>query len=606
MKIWFIIPWLLLGSPAPLLADPLQTDDPVSGDFPVGSRVEIDGRWDGQILEAVKLVREEPDEFLEIKGFIESIDLTANTFSVGPFTIVVTDESDFDDAEDERKSHELRELETGWRVEVEGVFEKPLHFRALEIQVETSPEPRKTGLLELEGFVEAELLDEDGVPIVVIHGVRCRIGPGTEIPDGVYRKSAQRRIQWDDWRPSEGIRIHNGKLLIGGRIKHEWEERDNHDLNGSNRSDRQLSISIEATWPIDRERFLFGKGNWKKSTRIDEDDDGDVEDIIANQKRFLEEFYYYHQQIRGLPLSLQVGRMDFDEGREWFYDTSLDAVRLEWEEGPYSVEASFSTLLGDPHFDVADRQNKILVARWRQESRTHHALYIIDIIQDREEIDFSDLDSLNESPFFVGIQSHGRKMNGDLRYWFDGAYVSGVDGFDKISAFGIDASVARRFSDLPWSPYLFGGWAWGSGDDDPDDGTNKDFRQTGYEDNNSRYFGVASYRYLGVVMRPELSNLSIVTIGAGVRPRKNASIDLVFHTYNQVEASSVIRRSRLRTPPDGIHRDLGTELDLVFGMTKIRDDFDVELEVGYFRPGPAFDLEADPAWFTSLQLEYNF
>ena len=60
----------------------------------------------------------------------------------------------------------------------------------------------------------------------------------------------------------------------------------------------------------------------------DEDDDGDVEDIIANQKRFLEEFYYYHQQIRGLPLSLQIGRMDFDEGREWFYDTSLDAVRL--------------------------------------------------------------------------------------------------------------------------------------------------------------------------------------------------------------------------------------------------------------------------------------
>ena len=41
-------------------------------------------------------------------------------------------------------------------------------------------------------------------------------------------------------------------------------------------------------------------------------------------------------------------------------------------------------------------------------------------------------------------------------------------------------------------------------------------------------------------------------------------------------------------------------------MTEIWDDFDVEIELGRFQPGPAFDPEADPAWFTSLQLEYNF
>ncbi|MGE4632596.1 MAG: alginate export family protein, partial [Planctomycetota bacterium] len=457
MKIWLVI--LLLASHCQLLAAPLQTDDPVSGDFPVGSRVEIDGRWDGQSLEAIKLVREEPDEFREIKGVIESIDIKANTILVGPFTILITEDTDFDDADDEDDSPELAQLEAGWRLNIEGVFDKPFHFRAFEVEVDTSPDPKKDGIIELEGFIEAEELDEDGVPIVVVNGIRCRIGPGTEIPDGIFRKSAQRRIQWDDWRPSDGIRIHNGNLLIGGRIKHEWEERDNHHLNGSYRTDRQLSISIEATWPIDRERFLFGKGNWKKSNRIDEEDDdngGDVEDIIANQKRFLEEFYYFQQGVRDLPVSLQIGRMDFDEGREWFYDTSLDAVRLEWEEGPYSLEASWSTLLGETTSAIEDRQNRIFVARWRPESRTHHALYIIDIVQDREEIDFSNSDSLNESPFFVGIQSHGRKMNSDLRWWVDGAYVSGVDGVDKISAFGIDASVARRFRQLPWTPYLFG------------------------------------------------------------------------------------------------------------------------------------------------------
>ncbi|MEE2890406.1 MAG: alginate export family protein [Planctomycetota bacterium] len=603
MKIWLVI--LLLASHCQLLAAPLQADDPVSGEFPVGSRVEIDGRWDGQSLEAVKLVREEPDEFREIKGVIESIDIEANTILVGPFTILITEDTDFDDADDEDDSPELAQLQAGWRLHIEGVFDKPLHFRAFEVEVDTSPDPKKVGIIELEGFIEAEELDEDGVSIVVVNGIRCRIGPGTEIPGGVFRKSAQRRIQWDDRRPSTDIRLLDDRLGIGGRIKYEWEERDNQDLDdgvAANRTDQAWKASIEATWSIDRQRFFFAKGNWKSSNTTEQDE----LDINANEELALEEAYYFHQGINGRPLSVQIGRMDFDEGREWFYDTPLDAIRLEWEEGPYSVEASFSTLLGDPPFDVADRQNKMLVARWRQESRTHHALYIIDIIQDREFDPAISGPILNESPFFVGVQSHGRKMQGDLRYWFDGAYVSGIDGFDKISAFGIDASVARRFSDLPWTPYIFGGWAWGSGDDDLTDGTNKNFRQTGYEDNNSRYFGVASYRYLGVVMRPELSNLSIMTFGAGVRPVQNASIDLVFHTYNQVEASPSIRRSRLRTSPDGLHRDLGTELDLVFGMTEIWDDFDVEIELGRFQPGPAFAPDADPAWFTSLQLEYNF
>ncbi|MEC9477346.1 MAG: alginate export family protein [Planctomycetota bacterium] len=577
----------------------LLADDPDKGDYQVGSRVEIDGRWDGQSLEAVKLVREEPDEFLEIKGFIESVDLESRTFSTGPFTILISDKTDFDDAENEDESHELEDLKIGWRVEIEGEFEKPLFFRAIEIEVETSPEEKKIGLLELEGFIEGEQLDEDGVPIVIVHGVRCRIGPETEIPEGVFRKSAQRRIQWDDHRPVTEIQLFDGRLHLGGRLKFEREVRDNHDLEedfASNRTDEGWRASLEATWIIDRQRFLFGKGTWKSSSTIEEDE----LDITANEDLGLEELYFFGQGFFDKPISIQLGRMDFDEGREWFYDTSLDGVRLEWEEGPYSVEASWSTLLGDPPASVDHRQNRILTARWRPASRTHHSIYLIDIVQDGDE------PSLNESPFFFGFQSHGRKMDGDLRWWVDGAYVAGVDGFDKISAFGIDASVARRYDDLPWKPYLFGGLAWGSGDNDPADGTDNTFRQTGYEDNNSRYFGVASYRYLGVVMRPELSNLSILTLGAGVRPRRNVSVDLVFHTYNQVEASTEIRRSRLRMAPNGLQRDLGSEIDLVFGITELWDDFDVEIEVGRFQPGPAFGSDADPAWFTSLQLEYNF
>lgn len=107
-------------------------------------------------------------------------------------------------------------------------------------------------------------------------------------------------------------------------------------------------------------------------------------------------------------------------------------------------------------------------------------------------------------------------------------------------------------------------------------------------------------------MRPELSNLSVLTIGAGLLPAANSSIDLIFHSYNQVEASTEIRRSRLRMSPDGLHRQLGSELDLVLGFAELWEDYDLDFEVGYFMPGSAFGTSADPAWFTSLQLEYNF
>jgi len=578
-----------------------------AGNFPVGTRVEIDGRWDGEYLEAVKLVREEADEFLEIKGFIDSIQVDAGTFSVGPYTILIDEITDFDDSVEDSNSYQLEDLQQGWRVEIEGEFSAPLKFRAIEVEVHTSPEAKKAGLLELEGYVEAEERDEDGVAVLVIHGIRCRIGPTTEIPGGIFRKSAQRRIQWDDERPTGSIQWLDGRLTLGGRIKYTLETRTDHDLDELNlgdRTDHKWSASVEATWNQDRKSFLFAKGRWK-STDIIEDDGLDV---APNQDFAIEEAYFFRQDIyQGQPISVQVGRMDFDEGREWFYDTSLDGIRLEWEQGPYSIEASWSTLLGSPPTEVVDRQNRMLIGTWRPESRTHASLYIIDIVQDREGLDYTDPSAiLNESPFFIGLQSHGRKMGGDLRWWVDAAYVDGISGYDKLSAFGIDGSVARQFDDLPLQPYLYGGWAWGSGDDDPTDGTDQNFRQTGYQDNNLRYFGVASYRYLGVLMRPELSNLSVLTIGAGLLPAANSSVDLIFHSYNQIEASTEIRRSRLRMTPDGLHRQLGSEVDLVLGFAELWEDYDLDFEVGYFMPGSAFGASADPAWFTSLQLEYNF
>ncbi len=596
---------LLLISLLLCMQVPNSTSDDPEIRFTPGTRVEIDGKYDGEFLEAVKLVQEEDDEFLEIKGAVSSVNLQRSEIIVGPFTILVDEKTDFDDSEDDEESHELSEIQQNWRLEIEGQFVSPLTFKAVEIEVDTNPADRKMGLLELEGYVESQDLDEDGVPILTIHGIPCRIGSSTEIPGGVFRKVAMPMFDRDERRPKSRQTFLDGKLGIAGRLYYEFEERNNLDLDENllaDRTDREWSISLQALWSLDSDRFFFAKGRAKNST-TDEDDEAVT---LSEDDRGLEELYYFQNGILGKPLSVEVGRMDFDEGREWFYDSSLDAIRLRWEEGPYSVEASWSSFIGDPPVELEDRHQHILVGTYRPESKTQHSIYLIDIIQDRKFDPNLAVQLPNESPFFVGIQSHGRALDGDLRWWADAAYVSGVTGFDKISAFGCDLKVARRFDDKWGKPYLFGGWAWGSGDDDPDDGTDHSFRQTGYQDNNSRYYGISSYRYLGVLLRPELSNMSILTLGGGVRPYENMSVDFVYHQYNQVEAADFLRRTRLRIDPNGIDRDLGSEIDLVIGLNDVFDQIDMEFEVGYFMPGSAFGSEPDDSWFSSVQFKYYF
>ena len=594
-----LVTFLLLGQSA-------ESDDSKNEiQFPAGTRVEVDGRFDGEVLEAVKLVREEDDDYLEIKGFVDAVYTDQSQMKVGPFTILIDEETDFDDSEDDEESHELDEIQIGWRVEIEGEFVSPLVFKAIEVEVETSPSERKIGLLELEGYVEAQEIDEDGVPILIIHGIPCRIGNSTEIPGGVFRKIAKPLYDRDERRPNSRRSYLDGRLGLAGRLYYEFEERNNldlSDLDQADRTDKEWSISLQALWSIDEDRFIFGKGRSKSST-TDEDDEAVT---LSEEDLGLEELYYFQRGIGGYPISLQIGRMDFDEGREWFYDSSLDAVRLIWEEGPYSVEASWSTFFGDPPVELKDRHQHILVGTYRPESKTQHSLYIIDVIQDREFDPELTVQLPNESPFFIGLQSHGRTMGGDLRWWADAAYVAGVSGFDEISAFGFDLKAARRFGDLWGKPYVFGGWAWGSGDDDPDDGTDNNFRQTGYQDNNSRYFGISSYRYLGVLLRPELSNMSILTLGAGFLPRENTSVDIAFHQYNQVEPADFLRRSRLKISPNGIDSELGTEIDLVIGLNDVFDQLDMEFEVGFFQPGDAFGTNPDSGWFSSIQFKYYF
>lgn len=301
-------------------------------------------------------------------------------------------------------------------------------------------------------------------------------------------------------------------------------------------------------------------------------------------------------------LDLKIGRQRFDDEREWLYDEELDAVRFFYDMGDLEWEASVSReRLVDKDLLNADRDEQInnyeLRATLELGEESEIAAYAF-YRDDRE-----DLPNPPEDLLFFGLQSTG-ELAEDLTYWLEAAHVSGEDGALDINAFGFDVGATYVF-DQAYEPALTLGFAYGSGDDDPADGTDRNFRQTDLQDNSAKFNGVTSFKYYGETFNPELSNMAILTAGAGFRPTKKSSIDLVFHQYWQVEASDELRDVATDGDPDGFSRNLGQGLDLVLGYDAF-ENVQIELVGGVFLPGTAFQDDDDPAYFAGLELQYKF
>ena len=177
-----------------------------------------------------------------------------------------------------------------------------------------------------------------------------------------------------------------------------------------------------------------------------------------------------------------------------------------------------------------------------------------------------------------------------------------------VHGWGFDLGATWQ-TRLPGRLSLTLGYAMGSGDvrsDSPkvDDQKSNDhsFRQTGLQDNNDRFRGVNSFKYYGELLRPELSNLRIATAALGFRFLKNSSVELIYHSYQQVEAAKFLRKATVRRQPAGRKRGIGHELDLVIGIEEW-EHFEIELIAAGFRAGPAFGAHCDGELFLGFICE---
>ncbi|NNL94084.1 MAG: alginate export family protein, partial [Xanthomonadales bacterium] len=301
-----------------------------------------------------------------------------------------------------------------------------------------------------------------------------------------------------------------------------------------------------------------------------------------------EAFVYWRRPLGG-NFNVQAGRIDFDDAREFLYDQNLDAVRLSWDRPSWRAEWSYSETLSDGSPVDESASNHIIYFSNRDDER-HLAAYLI-----QRDFDLP----VDTRRTHIGLRVLGEWLP-EQESWLELTYMDGKTAGVNTRGLAWDVGTSWQFHDL-WSITLGHAWAQGNRPGGREDTT---FRQSGLQDNNAKFLGVTSFRYYGELVDPELANLAIITAGIGFHPHNKLSLDLVWHQFRQDQLSTRLADSDLDKRPNGIYRDLGEELDLVFGW-RTDHDLDIEIVAARFRPGAAFG-RADSAYLGKVQLRYRF
>jgi alginate production protein len=389
-------------------------------------------------------------------------------------------------------------------------------------------------------------------------------------------------------------------LTFGAEIELQYEYRKNLSLD--DRPDNEAAffepeLSLAFSFDPDPrfQAFLNVVVSREVAWKIEADQSKPSDDVALT----IQEAFVW---VRALPsgLSLQLGRQRFEDERQWLYDEELDALRVRYEREALAAELSASrdglvrknVLSGH----TPDRiNNYMLLASYRP---------LEDLTLEGYAIARDNRDADRSRPVFVGLRSWGEPIE-DLDYWIELGYAAGRDGSNRIRGWGVDLGATYEFQVGP-KPALTLGIAFGSGDRNPDDGTDRSFRQTGLQENEADFGGATEFKYYGEVLDPELSNLAVLTAGIGIRPSDNVSVDLVYHYYLQHRASSTLRNAGLEAEPSGRSRRLGSEVDLILGLQNLFDRLEVRAVLGYFSPGAAFAERNGGAWVARTEVQFRF
>lgn len=414
------------------------------------------------------------------------------------------------------------------------------------------------------------------------------------------------------------------------------ERRKNFDLNQARDRDRRArdqELKADARWQLTPQLTVFAEAvaisevRHQKATGTTTRDEGFQRGQLWLQV----------DRLAGTPLSLQVGRIPLVDRRTFWWDEDLDAARLMARGSNWYAEAGFGREIAraatyEPGIDRAHRG----VRRWFGQAgwswQPRHTLEAFALrASDRSGTPVAgslwsddDADPSDARLAWLGLRASGNGRVGAgqrYAYWADLARVSGRESLTSFTIAGgqqragatrqrpvrghaVDLGAQWTFG-WPLRPTVTLGWARGSGAV-PDAAVDRNFRQTGLQENKARLGGVKRLQRYGELLDPELSNLRVATTGLGLRLLDNTSAELVWHRYRQGVASPVLAGSRLSQAPAGLDPRLGQEFDFFLAWRESRH-LEFTVLIARFLPGPAFAANRrDAATGIELGIALNY
>jgi hypothetical protein len=520
----------------------------------------------------------------------------------------------------------------GKRVKVEGTYKGETRFRADSIAPRGEGRDRIVGRLDqlvpVEGGYDARMFNfRVFIPADAELERELDFAAYALAPERVLGgPSSSRELERDeDDDLGEGYLL-SPTLRFQGQLEWISDFENNFDLTEAgapdeeDRWDNEGALRFRLAWAPRENLYGIAELRYRQLYRRD-DDNGVNDSEVAHDGSFGETWLQWRDVGGSQGFDLTLGRQDFDDPREWIYDQNLDALRASWIRPDWRLDLSASTLISGGGERDEESWNAIAYLSNNDDDR-HLAVWTLLRETDsastevRNASDDPVVVDLSESSAHFGARALGEWLPQN-ESWADFAFQVGerdgpvnqgpvnvvVDEFD-VSAFAYDVGTT-------WEPpfaaplYFTVGYALGQGASN----ANESFRQTGYQDNSTKFGGVTSFSYYGELLEPELSNLGITTLGVGARIAERTSLDLVYHTYTQDDPSTVFSpfpnvEANLDRRPNGNDGDLGWELDLVFGYRRFKN-WDLEVVAATFEPGEGFDQD-DTAYYGKFQLRYRF
>ncbi|MCH9699687.1 MAG: alginate export family protein [Gammaproteobacteria bacterium] len=583
------------------------------------NRVKISCLWNGQTLDAYKVKmrfsRKNPKYGL-VSGHIDVLLLENNRLQIGPYQIAWNKLTQF-------KTLEAVDLVVGNTVKV------AVHLNdegdLIADRFEPGPSDLKKNEIQMIGNLNVLRTLPDGTVKAMI------LGQELNIPERFTNLSLRLTRRQDDRRPEDqlSLELFDRQLVIGGEIGMTPRFRKDLRLDRRRDDDRlrvDLSFQLELFYRLSRNLFVF--------TEMSGDSDRELyreggADHTFSRRLQRGETWLFWGNINDSGFSFQVGRQNFQDAREWWWDENIDSVRLYYNQPFFHSETAVGQRMavdntGESRIDPNEKKvlKVIHYTNWQWAAKQSLSVFFfhrhdlsgkgqIDDLLKESRLDFAD-----SRLTWFGLRSLGYldfDDFGETDYWIDTAFVTGKEtGYDfdevdenllrvesvsrrHIQGWAIDTGITWE-TGLPMQPSLTFGYAFGS----------KEFRQTGLHDNNNRFNGVDRFRYYGELFRPELSNLHIWTASVGLPLLKNSSLEFLYHYYHQVNEQAFIRDSRISADLTGTSGSIGHEWDMVIGLEEWQH-LELEFVAAMFRSGSAYgELSGNYAFNVLLKANYNF